>query len=44
MQLARSHSFRAITTRRYHPGVHALEVQVNGAAWGRVEFTLLPED
>ncbi|POH63585.1 MULTISPECIES: DNA alkylation repair protein [Cryobacterium] len=44
VQLARSHSFRAITTRRYHPGVHALEVQVNGAAWGRVEFTLLPGD
>lgn len=42
VQLARTHSFRAITTRRYHPGAHALEVQVNGVASGRAEFTLLP--
>ena len=42
VQLSRSHSFRAITTRRYHPGVHALEVQVNGVASGRAEFLLLP--
>jgi 3-methyladenine DNA glycosylase AlkC len=43
VQLTRSHSFRAITTRRYHPGVHALVVQVNGVASGRAEFVLLPE-
>jgi len=43
LQLSRTHSFRAITTRRYHPGVHALEVQVNGVASGRTEFTLLAE-
>ncbi|TFD46986.1 DNA alkylation repair protein [Cryobacterium frigoriphilum] len=42
VELARSHSFRAITTRRYHPGAHALEVQVNGVVSGRVEFELLP--
>ncbi|MGY4858682.1 DNA alkylation repair protein [Cryobacterium sp. AP23] len=43
VDLARSHSFRAITTRRYHPGTHALEVQVNGVASGRAEFILLPD-
>jgi hypothetical protein len=43
-ELSRTHSFRAITTRRYHPGMHALEVQVNGSASGRSEFTLLPAD
>lgn len=37
------HSFRPITTRRYHPGAHALELQVNGVAHGRVDFVLLPE-
>jgi 3-methyladenine DNA glycosylase AlkC len=43
VRLARSHSFRAITTRRYHPGAHAIEVQVNGVVSGRAEFTLLVE-
>ena len=43
VELSRSHSFRAITTRRYHAGLHALEVQVNGVLSGRAEFTLLPE-
>ena len=42
VQLSRTHSFRAITTRRYHAGPHALEVQVNGVASGRAEFELLP--
>ncbi|RFA12186.1 hypothetical protein B7R22_17310 [Subtercola boreus] len=37
----RWHSFKLITTRRYHPGTHAIEVQVNGAASGRAEFELL---
>jgi len=40
---SRTHSFRAITTRRYYPGPHALEVQVNGVASGRADFELLPE-
>jgi 3-methyladenine DNA glycosylase AlkC len=39
----REHSFRAITTRRYHPGPHAIELQVNGIVMGRAEFALLPE-
>lgn len=38
----RRHSFRAITTRRYYPGEHALALQVNGVATPPVTFELLP--
>jgi 3-methyladenine DNA glycosylase AlkC len=38
--LSRRHSFRPMTTRRHHPGVHALELQVNGRRHGLVEFTI----
>lgn len=36
----KSHSLRAITTRRYHAGTQELELQVNGARHGRVAFDL----
>ncbi|GAA3385887.1 DNA alkylation repair protein [Cryptosporangium minutisporangium] len=39
-QISRDHSFREITTRRYYPGVHAIELQLNGIVAGRSEFTL----
>jgi len=41
--LAKGHSLRAITTRRYYPGEHAIELRVNGVPSGRTPFTLLPE-
>lgn len=41
LELSRSHSFRAITTRRYYPGAHAIELQVNGVVLGRSDFELL---
>lgn len=41
--LGKGHSLRAITTRRYYPGAHAVELQVNGVTHGRTPFTLLPE-
>ncbi|WP_125776038.1 DNA alkylation repair protein [Antribacter gilvus] len=41
VEIAREHSFRVITTRRYHPGEHALELQINGVRYGRAEFTVL---
>lgn len=37
----RRHSFRPISTRRYYPGPHALEIQVNGRPTGPTPFTLL---
>jgi hypothetical protein len=41
LSYARRHSFKRITTRVYHPGEHAIEVQVNGVASGRTPFLLL---
>jgi 3-methyladenine DNA glycosylase AlkC len=38
--IERTHSFRPISTRRYYPGGHALEIQVNGTRLGRQEFLL----
>jgi len=38
--LAKTHSFRLITTRTYHPGAHAIELVVNGVSVGRREFDL----
>jgi 3-methyladenine DNA glycosylase AlkC len=40
--VARTHSFRVITTRTYHPGTHAVELLVNGVPAGRREFELTP--
>lgn len=37
----RQHSFRAITTRRYYPGEHAVALQVNGVATPPAAFELL---
>lgn len=41
LELSRRHSFREITTRRYYPGVHAVELQVNGVRHGRSDFELM---
>jgi 3-methyladenine DNA glycosylase AlkC len=40
--VARTHSFKVITTRAYHAGEHAITLQVNGEAYGRTPFTLVP--
>jgi 3-methyladenine DNA glycosylase AlkC len=40
----KGHSFRPITTRRYYVGTHAIEIQVNGVVYGRMEFELLPTE
>lgn len=39
--LTRRHAVKPITTRRYHPGEHAVEVQVNGQCVARGAFELL---
>ncbi|MFC9912884.1 DNA alkylation repair protein [Streptomyces sp. NPDC059862] len=36
----REHSFRPITTRRYHPGQHAISLQINGVESARADFEL----
>jgi 3-methyladenine DNA glycosylase AlkC len=39
--LVRRHSMREVTTRRYHPGRHALDVRINGRVVAHAEFALL---
>ncbi|MEV8377940.1 DNA alkylation repair protein [Kribbella sp. NPDC056861] len=38
--IAKLHSFKPISTRRYYAGEHALELQINGRSFGRSTFTL----
>ncbi|WP_052720070.1 hypothetical protein [Actinoplanes rectilineatus] len=40
LTLERRHSFRPISTRRYHPGEHGVSLQVNGVPTGTVAFEL----
>jgi 3-methyladenine DNA glycosylase AlkC len=42
--IVRKHSFRKISTRNYYPGLHTLEVMVNGIKKAQIEFELLAED
>lgn len=45
IDVRRRHSFREITTRKYYPGSHAIELQINGVSSGRAEFMLTkPQD
>ncbi|NQX37130.1 DNA alkylation repair protein [Herbiconiux sp. VKM Ac-2851] len=41
VKIERAHSFRAITTRRYYPGTHAIALQVNGITSPTTPFELL---
>ena len=43
LKIDRSHSFRAITTRRYYPGTHSVALQVNGKPTDSVDFELLAD-
>ena len=38
--LARRHSFKPVTTRRYYPGAHAVDLRINGKVLGEAAFTL----
>ncbi|MEE4294420.1 MAG: hypothetical protein V2I79_10680 [Xanthomonadales bacterium] len=40
IRLRKVHAVRPVTTRRYYPGEHAVEVLVNGRALGRKPFVL----
>jgi hypothetical protein len=39
-ELTRRHPVRPITTRRYHPGRHQVEIQVNGRRLATATFDL----
>jgi 3-methyladenine DNA glycosylase AlkC len=43
LHIEKSVSFRPVTTRRYYPGEHAVEIQINGQVYGRVQFDLCQE-
>jgi hypothetical protein len=40
IRMRKMHAVRAVTTRRYYPGEHAVELLVNGRALGRKAFVL----
>jgi 3-methyladenine DNA glycosylase AlkC len=40
--VARTHSFRELSTRRHYPGPHSVTVQANGVLSPRVDFVLGP--
>ena len=40
LTVTKNHSIKPITTRRYYPGVHRVDVQVNGQVLGGAEFEL----
>ncbi|MFS8198391.1 DNA alkylation repair protein [Streptomyces sp. CWNU-52B] len=44
IEVTREHSFRPITTRRYHPGQHAISLQINGVESPRADFELAAPD
>lgn len=41
LALTRKHALRKITTRVYHPGLHTVEVMVNGVSVGQADFKLV---
>jgi 3-methyladenine DNA glycosylase AlkC len=43
-EISKTHSFRLITTRKYYPGAHAIELLVNGVSTGRTDFQLTEAD
>jgi 3-methyladenine DNA glycosylase AlkC len=39
--IRKKHSFKLVTTRAYYPGLHVLEIMVNGHRLGKVNFQLV---
>ncbi len=39
-QLVKRHSLKAVTTRRYHPGAHAVDLRINGQVLAEAGFAL----
>jgi len=39
-EITKAHSFRPITTRAYYPGMHRVEITINGTAMASAEFML----
>ena len=43
LSIRKKQSFKVVTTRVLYPGVHAVEVLINGRSHGQVEFELTEE-
>jgi 3-methyladenine DNA glycosylase AlkC len=43
LQLSKKHSFRPLSTRKYYPGEHLLEIQINGVIYAQASFSLSPD-
>jgi 3-methyladenine DNA glycosylase AlkC len=41
IDITRKHSFAPVTTRKYYPGEHALEIQINGQRFAHQTFDLI---
>ena len=41
VQMSKKHSIRSITTRKYYPGKHLLQIQINGKVYAEGSFELL---
>lgn len=44
VRFKKTHSFHPINTRRYYPGEHAIELQINGVIYGRAAFVVSHPD
>ncbi|WP_430009219.1 DNA alkylation repair protein [Methylophaga lonarensis] len=40
LQISKTHAFKTLSTRKYYPGPHLLEVLINGQVTGRAEIEL----
>jgi 3-methyladenine DNA glycosylase AlkC len=43
LRLTKKHSMKEVTTRRYYPGPHAIDVNINGVTCATATFTLVAE-
>ncbi len=41
LQIEKKHGFRPVTTRNYYPGAHAIQPQINGRLFDRIDFELV---
>jgi len=40
IQFIKKHGFQEVTTRRYYPGLHKLDIQINGKVYAHTDFIL----
>lgn len=43
-RFSKTHSFKTVTTRKHYPGIHRIEVMINGVKKAEAEFTLLSQE